>query len=298
MNWFSSIEKITRRDVPLADLTTFRIGGRAAFLIEPTDAESFAKAYRCALDSGLPVHILGMGSNLLVSDEGVPGVVLTTRHLDDGPPERDGDRVRVSAGTALQSMVRWSARAGMKGLECLAGIPGTVGGAVVMNAGARGGCIGDRVQAVWCVGRDGTLFRRAASEVAWGYRETDIEDPVARLELKLESCDPDSVLDSMADALIEKRRSQPATLHSAGCFFKNPQGDSAGRLIDAAGLKGYCVGDAIVSDKHANFIVNRGRASASEVLGLFRTVRNRVRDRFGINLENEVRFWPGPTGMA
>ena len=298
MNWYSEFEAILEPEVPLAKWTTFRIGGRAAFLLAPTDVASFARAYRAACALGLPVHVLGMGSNLLVSDAGVRGVVLTTMRLRERKTMRDDGVVRVGAGASLAGLLRWTARAGLSGLEFLAGVPGTVGGAVVMNAGGRGGGIGSRVHAIWAVERNGSLYRRGARDIAWWYRDTDIADPVVSVEFQLEEDDPETVQDRVAKALMEKSRSQPMGIPSAGCFFKNPPGDSAGRLIDAAGLKGLRMGHAAVSVKHANFIVNRGNATASDVWALCETVRERVRARFGVVLEREVRFWPSAVGLG
>ena len=298
MNWRSGLECMIERDVPLRPLTTFRIGGRAEFLVTPKDVESFAAAYGRACASGLPVRILGKGSNLLVADGGVRGIVLSTAGLRGrGRIESDGS-VRVEGGAGLRELVSWSVRSGLEGIEFLAGIPGTVGGAVVMNAGGRDGGIGSSVRAVWCVGRDGTLFRRDAGSIAWNYRETDILNPVVEVEFGFMRDNPERLLERMADVQVSKRCTQPAGIPSAGCFFRNPAGDSAGRLIDAAGMRGLEAGGAAVSARHANFIVNRGGATASDVMRLFHRVRESVRSRFGVMLENEVRFWLSPAGMT
>jgi len=296
MNWHSGLDCIVERDAPLQGLTTFRIGGRAEFLVTPKDVESFAAAYGRACASGLPVWILGKGSNLLVGDEGVRGIVLSTAGLRGRGTVGSDGTVRVEGGASLRELVSWSVRQGLGGLEFLAGIPGTVGGAVVMNAGGRGGSIGSAVRAVWCVGRDGTLFRRDAGSVAWNYRETDIHDPVVEVEFGFVRDDPERLLERLADVEVSRRHAQPAGVPSAGCFFRNPPGDSAGRLIDAAGMKGLTAGGAAVSARHANFIVNRGGATASDVMRLFGRVRDGVRRRFGVMLENEVRFWLSSSG--
>lgn len=298
MNWRSGLEDILEHDAPLSERTTFHIGGTAEFLLTPRDTASFARAYKAACASGLPVRVLGCGSNLLVDDAGVPGIILSTAGLRTRGPVDANGIMRVAAGANLKQLVSWCAQSGLNGLECLAGIPGTVGGAVVMNAGAYNGSIGAAVRTVWCVARDGKLFRRDCADVEWAYRRTDIDAPVVEVEFKLGRENSDSVLDRMADALITKHRAQPVGIPSAGCFFKNPPGDSAGRLIDAAGLKGISVGHASVSAQHANFIVNHGGASSSDVLRLFRTVKDNVRERFGVALENEVRFWPSAGGMT
>lgn len=298
MNWHSGLKDILEHNAPLSERTTFHIGGTTEFLLTPRDTASFARAYKAACTSGLPVHILGYGSNLLVDDTGVPGIVLSTAGLCTRSPVDANGIMRVAAGASLKKLVSWCAQSGLNGLECLAGIPGTVGGAVVMNAGGHNGSISAAVRTLWCVARDGKLFKRDSVDVKWAYRRSDIDAPVVEVEFQLGREDSDSVLNRMADALITKRRAQPVSIPSAGCFFKNPPGDSAGRLIDAAGLKGITVGRASVSAQHANFIINNGGASSSDVLRLFRTVRDNVRARFGVVLENEVCFWPSVIGMT
>jgi UDP-N-acetylmuramate dehydrogenase len=292
MSWSSGLERIIQRDVPLARWTTFRIGGVAGMLLTPGDVATFARAYAAARTADVPVHILGWGSNLLVSDDGVPGVVLSTRGLIGRSVFDDGRTVRVEAGASLREFVRWTARVGLTGMEALGGIPGSIGGAVVMNAGAEGAAIGDCVRAVCCVQESGDLVRYGAEDVFWGYRETDLDEPVVAVEMALGRDEPERVLDRMAEALLARRGRQPAGIPSAGCFFRNPPGESAGRLIDRAGLKGASVGAASVSARHANFIVNRGGATAAQVRDLCDRVRDRVREDFDIELKNEVRLWP------
>ncbi len=281
-----------RRDEPLAMRTTFRIGGPAALFAEPAERDHFAAAYAEAVATGRPVYILGGGSNLLISDEGLDGVVLCTRNLASRRPERHGERLFVLAGTPLASVVNWSATHELAGLEGLVGIPGTVGGAIRMNAGGRNGCIGERVARLWSADRSGRICEKATSDVAWAYRSSDISDPVLAVEFQLRSEPGDAVSRRRREYLQAKSAAQPIRSHSAGCFFKNPEGASAGRLIEMAGLKGRRLGDACVSAKHANFIVNVGRARAADVLRLAQTVRERVRDLYGIGLESEVHCWP------
>jgi UDP-N-acetylmuramate dehydrogenase len=254
--------------------------------------------------SRLPVFILGGGSNLLVSDHGVPGIVIcTTKLADKSMPAQSyatfsehaaGSLVQLRAGTNLEKAVLWTARAGLSGLECLAGIPGTVGGAVRMNAGGRYGMICDAVAAVWCVDTQGRIYQRTADDIQWGYRATDLGDPIVRVEFDLKRKPAEAVRLQRAKILSEKRASQPVQQHSAGCFFKNPGEDKAGELIEMAGLKGYRIGEACVSPKHANFIVNLGGATANDVLALTDTVRDRVYAEFDVSLENEVSTWGLP----
>ena len=292
MSLCCALETLFRRDEPLAERTTFRIGGPAALFAEPVDRDAFASAYAEALAAGRPVYILGGGSNLLISDEALAGIVLSTRRLVSRKPERDGDRILVLAGTPLAQVVNWTAAHELAGLEGLAGIPGTVGGAICMNAGGRHGCIGERAARLWVADRAGRVRERPGCDVAWGYRSSDIADPVLAVEFQLSSEPGTSVLRRRTEILEAKSAAQPMRSYSAGCFFKNPRGDSAGRLIEMAGLKGSRIGDAAVSLKHANFIVNLGRARATDVLRLARAVRARVSDCHGIALESEVLCWP------
>ena len=298
MNWYAGLETTPEHNVSLSEYTTFRIGGRARFMLAPAHTDDFAAAYCAARRAGLPVHVLGNGTNLLVADEGVAGVVLSTRGLCECEAVSDGEIIRAGAGLCLRQLVGWTARTGLKGLEFLAGVPGTVGGALYMNAGSAGEGIGSRVTAVWCVDDKGIVSRRKGDTIAWGYRQTDITQPIVRAEFRLQRDDPEMLIERMAESLLAKRRTQPVAAASAGCFFKNPPGDSAGRLIDAAGLKGARVGNAAVSARHANFIVNYGGAKASDVFRLCKVVRERVRYQFGIVLENEVCFWPGAPGWT
>jgi len=298
MKWYSGLESIMTRDVALADYTTLRIGGKAAFMLTPTDQDTFAAAYNAARTAGLAVHILGLGSNLLVADEGVPGVVLCTCGLRRRKLTPSGDTVQVGAGVRLRELVSWVGGKGLRGMEFLAGVPGTIGGAVIMNAGSLENCLGDCVAAIWCVDEQGNIVRRSGRDILWEYRGSDIRQPVVQVELQLQRDNADAVLERMAEALIAKRQMQPAGIPSAGCFFKNPPGEFAGRLIDAVGLKGESFGNAAVSAKHANFIVNQGGARAAHVLELCNIIRERVRSKFGISLDTEVCFWPSVPGNA
>ena len=292
MAWHQGLEPFLRRTEPLALRTTFRIGGSSAFFLEPPDERAFADAYAAAVRSGMPVRILGGGSNLLISDRGVQGIVLSTAGLRGRIRMASGRRARMPAGMSLRKLVRWTARHRLAGLEGLVGIPGTVGGAVYMNAGAGHGTIGSRVGTVWCIGRDGETFVRRGRDVRWGYRSTDIREPIVAVELLLDRDRPAAIRERMDGTLAQKRESQPVDELSAGCFFKNPRGESAGRLIEQAGMKGQRVGMARVSRRHANFIVNMGDATAGDVLALCGKVRDRVRERFGLRLEDEVCYWP------
>ncbi len=292
MLWCDGPNATAQRNIRLADRTTFGIGGPADFLVEPSDESSFAQAHAAAVRRGLPIHILGGGSNVLVADEGIDGVVLSMRRLDDNTPSVNNAVIRVRAGTPLARVIHWTVRLGLAGLESLAGIPGSVGGAVRMNAGAGENAIGDRVAALWCSDGGGGLFRRDGEAVVWGYRRTDIAHPIVAVELALQPDDPEAVRSRVRGTISAKCAAQPVDSRSAGCFFKNPPGDSAGRLIDGAGLKGRRAGDACVSPKHANFIINDGDANAGDVMALCDVVQRRVAQVFNVVLEHEVCCWP------
>ena len=294
MPWYDGLEDILKRDEPLAGRTTFGIGGSADMLLEPGNDDQFAAAWTAARRSGQPVHVLGGGSNVLIRDDGVRGIVISTRRMKDRNPVKRGDHVVARAGMPLRRVVRWAMDSGLAGLECLVGIPGTVGGAVHMNAGGKHGYIGERVHSLWCVSEDGSLVCRSAGDVQWEYRRTSVWEPIVAVEFLLQRDSKAAILERSRAILAQKARSQPMGKRSAGCFFKNPTGQSAGRLIDEAGLKGLTVGGARVSEKHANFIVNLGNATAADVLSLSGTIRDRVRARAGIVLENEVCCWPQP----
>jgi len=288
-------EIMCRTNAALAGQTTFRIGGPAAWLIEPPDERRFAELYAVAVRTGKPVYILGAGSNLLIDDAGVSGIVLTTCRLRDRRVGEGGTRLRVGAGSGLSEVVWWTARRGLVGLEGLVGIPGSVGGAVKMNAGVREGSIGECVSRVWVAAADGCVCVREAHEIGWRYRAADIDEPILAVEFRLDREEPARTEARLLTAVAERRAAQPVTEPSAGCFFKNPPGDSAGRLIDASGLKGRSVGGACVSRRHANFIINRGNATAADVLALCEIVCRRVRRNFDVSLEKEVCCWPYAT---
>lgn len=291
MRWQAAIENILTHDEPLDKRTSFQIGGRADYFLQPGDASAFAAAYAAASRSGLPIYILGGGTNLLISDEGIRGIVIRVPE-NGGTARVTGHNIMASAAMSLPALVKTGVQAGLGGLERLAGIPGTVGGAVKMNAGGRYGFIGDFVETVWCVDCMGRVLPRKGREIRWGYRSTSIDAPIMAVEFTLRAERQLMLERRMKEILEEKQSSQPMNQRSAGCFFRNPPGGSAGQLIEAAGLKGSRRGEACVSEKHANFIVNLGAAKASDVLALADDVRGGVQKEFGVSLEMEVCRWP------
>ena len=277
---------------PLGARTAFGVGGPADLLFLPSDLEDLTAGLAPVLSSGLPVLPLGGGTNTLVGEAGFRGLVIC---LADGATgiRLEGDCGTVQAGASLQVFARRCQRVGRTGMEFGAGIPGTVGGAIRGNAGAWGGETLDRV--LWLQGTDlvsGEDIYLRQGEIAYGYRRADLPEGllVTEAAFRLEEDDPEAVQQRMDEMLSRRKASQPVWQRNAGCVFKNPPGSSAGQLIDQAGCKGMAVGGVSVSEVHANFMVNDGGASASDVLGLIEKVRERVRASHGVALELEVRL--------
>jgi len=292
MKLFAGLEQIVKTEVPLAPRTWLGIGGPAQFFIEPTTAEQLSEALRRCRQNEIPVRVLGEGANLLVDDAGVRGAVVRLAGEEFGKVAFTKDGLKAGAAADLHRIVLRSVREGMSGLECLAGIPGSIGGAVRMNAGGAFGDIGNTVEAVHLMDGDGVAFTRLRGELLFGYRHTNITSKVIlAAEFRLAEDDPRRILDQVKQIWIYKKNTQPMGGHSAGCIFKNPRGLSAGALIDKAGLKGRRVGGAHVSEKHANFIIADRGTHASDVLKLINTIREIVYKRYEVYLELEIEVW-------
>jgi UDP-N-acetylenolpyruvoylglucosamine reductase len=287
---------------PLARLTTVRTGGPAEFFARASSPEELAELLAWAGAEGLDVGVVGSGSNLLVADEGVRGLVLK---LDGALAtiEQDGTRLRCGGGARLPAAAAAAARAGLTGLEFGVNIPGTVGGAVRMNANAYGGELGRVLEWVQIVTPDGS-DRRAPDALGFAYRRSNLGpgEVVARASFALEPADSDAVKATLADMRARRKAAQPSGIKTFGSTFKNPEdpraeGRTAGQLLDAAGCRGLQVGGARFSAKHANFVENAGEASTADVLALMAEGRRRVHERFGVVLEAEVQAlgpvrWP------
>lgn len=277
---------------PMKNHTTFRVGGCARYLAEPQNTEQLSQIIRACQDTGMPYYIVGNGSNLLVSDEGYDGVII---HLFKNMSEcrAEGSRLVVQAGVLLVRAASLARREGLTGLEFASGIPGTIGGALVMNAGAYGGEMKDVVRSVKVMFPDGGFREYTNEEMQFGYRRSRIageQSIVLEAVLELQKGDPERIQARM-DELKEQRLSkQPLEYASAGSTFKRPEGYFAGKLIQDAGLRGFRIGDAQVSEKHCGFVINRGNASASEIAKLIREVQRRVYETSGVRLETEVKF--------
>jgi UDP-N-acetylmuramate dehydrogenase len=282
-----------RRQEPLAPLTTWRIGGPAEVLAVPRDRDDLILALRWAASHGAPWRVLGNGSNLLVPDAGVRGLVLHVRRVLD-QVEVAGTRLRAGAGVLLPVLANLAARRGLAGLEFGAGIPGTLGGALVMNAGWHQWEIGPWVEEARWLSPEGKVETLENDACRFRYRGSLFRDRggiVLEAVLRLHPQAPDVLLASLQTFADSRKANQPTELPSCGSVFLKPEGDFAGRLIEQAGLKGHRVGDIEVSRKHANFFVNLGRGSAADALGLVEHVERVVGDRFGVRLTREFVEW-------
>lgn len=279
------------REEPMRLHTTFRIGGPAQFFVIPRTQEEAAAAVRLCRSEGAPYYIIGNGSNLLVSDKGYRGVVIQLfKEFSDINIE--GTRIRAQAGASLAKIAAEALRAGLAGFEFAAGIPGTLGGACIMNAGAYGGEMKDVLLAVTVLTKDGEIREIPREELDMGYRTSRASREgwiVLGAAIELARGDEKEIRAKMEDLKQRRTDKQPLEYPSAGSTFKRPEGYFAGKLIQDAGLKGLRVGDAMVSEKHSGFVVNCGNATAADVDGLIRLVQEKVREDSGITLEPEVR---------
>ncbi len=289
------------RRAPLAGLTTFRSGGAADWLVETARASELAAAIRIANDLGLPLTVIGGGSNVLVADAGVRGLVVRLRHGTIALTA--ADTVRADGGVTVNHLVRWTVQRGLSGLERWAGTPGTVGGAVRGNAHFDGRLIGDLVTAVGLVDRAGSELVVPQASMGFDYDDSRVQhtgELVRWAEFRVGRGEAAALRAAARGSLAFRKRTQPLGQASAGCVFQNPRPEdgplpdgvprSAGALIERAGLKGRCIGGAVVSPRHANFIVNEGGAAAADVRRLIESCRAAVKERFGVVLRDEVVY--------
>lgn len=290
---FADMSDFVQQNVPLAPHTWYRLGGPAKYFVQPRSIEELQAAAQRCTENGIPIFVLGLGANLLVSDAGVNGAVfkLDDEHWRTAKVEKT--TVEAGAGVDIQKLVLKTCRAALAGIECMAGIPGTVGGAIRMNAGGKFGDIGSVVTRVTVMDREGTVFERTKDDLIFEYRSTNIVAPfILSAQLTLEEDDLDVITKRMKEIWMYKRNSQPLNTKNAGCTFKNPPGGvSAGAIIDQAGLKGLTSGNAQVSDKHANFIVAHPGATADDVMRLIKMIQEKVHQQTGIALQSEIKIW-------
>lgn len=289
----SGTDCLIRAQVPLSDFTSFRVGGPAEWLVSPQRLEDLQASCKWAQAEGLPITLLGAGSNLLVSDRGLPGLVICTRHLRHWQFEQDG-RVTVGAGQPIPRLAWQVAGRGWQGLEWAVGIPGTVGGAVVMNAGAHAEATADRLVEVQVLSLDGTVEVLKPQDLHYSYRTSALQGSnrlVIQATFQLQpGADPAQVTALTSEHLNLRRTTQPYHLPSCGSVFRNPIPQTAGWLIEQSGLKGYQVGRARVAERHANFILNCGGATASDIFRLICHVQQQVEQRWSLLLEPEVKM--------
>lgn len=278
---------------PLARHTMYRIGGPARFYVQAASIGALTRVIDVCERTGVPWIALGRGSNLLVADEGYQGVAIALgRDFRTCRLDEKAGRFNVGAGVALSSVVQDAFHHSLAGLEFAVGTPGTIGGALRMNAGSRDEWIGSRVASVTSYSPRTGLIRRAGDEITWGYRTSSFEPDEILLECELlvEPADPFFIRGKMEASLARRKKTQPLTYPSCGSVFKNPEGESAGALIERVGLKGHRIGGAQVSEVHANFIVNVDHAAAQDVMSLITLIKTKVNDEYGIELQPEVRF--------
>ena len=283
-----------KNNEPMSLHTSFRIGGNAEIMAFPKSREELAEVLKMSTLLDCKIAILGAGTNVLAPDAGIPGVVVCLKDCLDGMELLDSTKIRVMAGVTMTRAAVFAANHGLAGMEFAHGIPGTVGGGVYMNAGAYGGEICQICESVEVMSPDGSVRTLSNEEMGFSYRHSILEesdDLVISAVFRLTSADPDEVKAKMKDLMARRSASQPLDLPSAGSAFKRPVGGYAAALIDQAGLKGYTVGGAAISTKHAGFAVNLGGATAEDVKNLLSRVSDIVYENSGIRLEPEVRIW-------
>lgn len=281
-----------RKEEPMSRHTTFRVGGAAEYFVTPS-IEQVPDVVALCRRFELPLTVIGNGSNLLVSDAGLRGVVLEFGKAASGIRLLDGEDLAVKAGTLLSETAAFAEKNGLSGMEFAAGIPGTVGGAVVMNAGAYGGEMKDILSGVRVLTKQGEIKVRPADELDLSYRHSrmmDEEELVLEARLNLTQGSGVVIRAKMEELRKKRIEKQPLEYPSAGSTFKRPEGYFAGKLIEEAGLRGFRIGDAQVSEKHCGFVINRGAASAAQIMELMQHVQERVKESSGVDLEPEVRL--------
>lgn len=292
MNLSKNLENKIRTDIVLKSLTSFKIGGRAKYYIEPATQEELKKTLIFAKNKKLKIYCIGSGSNVLASDKGISGIIIKLNSKNFKSFKFEDDTLIAQSGCLLSTLLQRSRSRGLSGLEYFIGIPGTLGGALAMNAGIKEKNIGDLVEDVTILDYNGRTKILSKDEAGFSYRNSDLDDVIVlSATLKLKKSSKAGIDRVINDLITARKRSQDWSFPCAGCAFKNPANESAGRLIDLCGLKGIRVGDAQVSLKHANFIINRGNASSSDVLKLISIIKREVKKRFKIELTEEIKIW-------
>tara|TARA_B100001741_G_scaffold92591_1_gene75927 strand:+ start:2524 stop:3453 length:930 start_codon:yes stop_codon:yes gene_type:complete len=278
-------------DEPLKKHTTYGIGGPAELMIFPKDKKDLINAIKIINENKMQLTILGSGSNVLISDNGIKGAVISLKNTLKNI-EVNGTNLYAECGAMLGKIVKLAVKNNLIGLENLNGVPGTLGGALIMNAGAWGGEISENLVSVELISSKNELKKLLKEEINFSYRKSsfDKDDILLSADFNLRKAKEDIINENFVKAQTGRKDSQPLNKRSAGSLFKNPKDNSAGKLIDEAGLKGYSIGDAKISDKHANFFINDGKASSDDMLNLIKKAHNTVKEQFSIKLELEVKL--------
>ncbi|GJQ57291.1 MAG: UDP-N-acetylenolpyruvoylglucosamine reductase [Candidatus Scalindua sp.] len=285
-------DSIFQYDISLRKYTSFKTGGIAEIFVEPKSVSELREVLRFCMREQKKIFVLGNGTNILIQDDGVKGVVISMGGACFKEIKRYGMYVSSGAGVSLVELMRRVATWGLGGLSSLAGIPGSVGGAVMMNAGGKYGSISETIHSVTTVSFHGEIKKFSRKEIDFPYRGCSLrEEIVLEVELLLRESHKERTFKEMNTIYREKREKQPFGTLNAGCIFKNPQGFKAAELIDKAGLKGVKVGGAIVSEKHANFIINSEGATSNDILDLIKMIQNSVLEKYNVMLETELHFW-------
>ncbi|MBN2456644.1 MAG: UDP-N-acetylmuramate dehydrogenase [Sedimentisphaerales bacterium] len=292
MNIFNGLEKIVESNYRLAHQGWYGLGGPADYFVRPETVDQLKEVVKRCEENGIRIYVMGYGSNVLISDEGLRGAVIKLEAEEFTQTQFDGEQLTAWSGAGLNDLTLTCVRKGLSGIEALSGIPGTIGGAVRMNAGGSFGDIGTVVDSVTVMDYQGRVFERSRPELMFDYRSSNITAKfILNAKLNLTTAEPEQVMQTLKEVWIYKKNSQPLNTRNCGCIFKNPRGVSAGALIDRAGLKGLQIGGAVVSDKHANFIVAREVCKSRDVIRLIEVVRQRVKERFDVELEREIEIW-------
>jgi UDP-N-acetylmuramate dehydrogenase len=292
MSIFSGLEQIVETDYPLAKRTWYGLGGPADYFIRPKTTEQLREIVERCNANKIRIYVMGFGSNLLISDDGLRGAVIKLEVEQFAQIKYEAQDVTAWAGAELSKLVLTCVEKGLSGIEALTGIPGSVGGAVKMNAGGNFGDFGSAVDSVTLMDSSGNIFEKSKPELEFDYRQTNITAKfVLNARLKLNSADPEQIMRTVKEIWIYKKNNQPLNTKNSGCIFKNPPGASAGALIDRAGLKGLQIGGAVVSEKHANFIIAKAGCYSRDVTRLIEAIKQRVKEQFNIELELEIEIW-------
>jgi UDP-N-acetylmuramate dehydrogenase len=283
------------RDEPLKNYTSFRVGGPADLLSMPEDKDELLSIIKQASALNIPITLIGSGTNILITDKGIRGLVINTKQLKSNIKCMENEQafiIKVKSGQRLSRVCQFAINQSLTGLEFAAGIPGTIGGAVKMNAGTQSGDMSDIVESIEVIDRKKLAFITYYKDaLCFSYRNLDLKHYIVSIQLRLKKGQQDKIEETFKQNLQKKNASQPVSYASAGCFFKNPKHEkSAGELIEKSGLKGRAINDAMVSEKHANYIVNLKNASCKDILTLKALIQNKVKEKYNVELETEVRI--------